>query len=154
MPDDLTFLMGKFPALLPGELRYAPRNHMWSREVDGRLRFGFTAYAVRLMQDVYFIDWSISAGDRVHYLQQIGHIETSKAESDLYAPLAGTIVQFNPELLKDPSGINVDKYGAGWLLDMTGDTGITKDVQEYHDFLAANWDKTQRVIKGKINTED
>ena len=62
MPDDLTFLMGKFPAVLPGGLRYA-RNHMWCRTEGGRHRFGFTSYAVRLMQDVYFLDWSVSEGD-------------------------------------------------------------------------------------------
>ena len=154
MPDDLTFLMGKFPAHLPGELRYAPRNHMWCREAEGKYRFGFTAYAVRLMQDVYFLDWSVSAGDAVNYLQQIGHIETSKAESDLFAPLTGTVVAFNANLLKDPSAINVDKYGGGWLFEMTGDTGTLLDVTQYHKHLADNWEHTQRVIKGKINTED
>src|SRR5947208_1072202 len=108
MADDLTFLMGKFPARLPGDLRYV-RTHVWAREVQpGRWRFGFTAYAVRLMQDVYFLDWHVSPGDSVRPLQEIGHIETSKAVSDLFAPLAGVLVQFNQELLQDPSGINVD----------------------------------------------
>jgi glycine cleavage system H protein len=154
MTESVTFLMGKFPAELPGNLRYAPRNHMWCREVEGRFRFGFTAYAVRLMQDVYFLDWSVSTGDAVHYLQQIGHIETSKAESDLFAPMAGTIVAFNRELLKDPSAINVDKYGAGWLFEMERDGGGLLSVAEYHQHLADNWEQTQRIIKGKINTED
>jgi len=40
MAEDLTFLMGKFPAVLPGDLRYA-RNHMWCRQDQGRQRFGF-----------------------------------------------------------------------------------------------------------------
>jgi glycine cleavage system H protein len=164
MPDAMTFLMGEFPAQLPGDLRYAPRNHMWCRSVsslplgeraggEGRFRFGFTAYAVRLMQDVYFLDWSVSAGASVNYLQQIGHIETSKAESDLFAPLAGTIVAFNQELLKDPSAINVDKYGAGWLFEMQGDAAGLVSVTEYHQYLTDNWEHTQRVIKGKINME-
>src|SRR4051812_14705510 len=87
MPDDLTFLMGKFPAVLPSDRRYA-RNHMWCKEGDGRLRIGFTSYAVRLMQDVYFLDWHVSAGDAVSLRQEIGHIETSKAVADLFAPLA------------------------------------------------------------------
>jgi glycine cleavage system H protein len=152
MPDDLTFLMGKFPAVLPGDRRYA-RNHMWCREADGRYRFGFTGYAVRLMQDVYFLDWAVSAGDTVALLQQIGHIETSKAESDLFAPIAGTIVEFNRDLLKDPSAINVDNQGAGWLFEMTGDASVTMTAADYHRFLAENWDKTQRLIKGKINME-
>jgi glycine cleavage system H protein len=152
---DLTFLMGKFPAELPGDLRYALSNHMWCRPLgEGRHRFGFTAYAVRLMQDVYFLDWTVAAGDVVGQLQEIGHIETSKAVADLFAPVAGTVVEFNRDLLKDPSAINVDKYGAGWLFDMEGDVGVTQDVDGYCDFLTSHWERTQRVIKGKLNTED
>ena len=153
MPDDLTFLMGKFPAVLPGGLRYA-RVHMWAAPEGDAWRFGFTAYAVRLMQDVYFLDWQLSPGDPVELLQQIGHIETSKAVSDLFAPMPGMLVRFNPALLDDPSGINVDGYGAGWLFELRGDgTGLMTAV-EYHQFLSDNWDKTQRMLKGKINTED
>jgi glycine cleavage system H protein len=154
MADDLTFMMGKFAAVLPADLRYALTNHMWCRGEQSRHRFGFTAYAVRLMQDVYFLDWIVNAGDTVQQLQHIGHIETSKAVADLFAPMAGTIAEFNRDLLKDPSAINVDKYGAGWLFEMTGDAGVIRDVNEYHAFLTANWDKTQQLIKGKINTED
>ena len=152
MPDDVTFLMGKFPAELPGGLRYA-RNHMWCRTEGGRHRFGFTAYAVRLMQDVYFLDWSLGDGDAVHLLQEIGHIETSKAESDLFAPIAGTIARFNRELLKDPTPINLDLYGAGWLFEMEGDPAPLMAATDYHQFLAENWEKTQRMIKGKINED-
>ena len=154
MADDRTFLMGKFAAELPGQLRYAPRNHMWCQPVDTRYRFGFTSYAVRLMQDVYFLDWTVSPKMPLHYLQQIGHIETSKAESDLFAPMDGTIVAFNQELLKDPSAINVDKYGTGWLFEMEGDVKTTLSVDDYYQYLADNWENTQRLIKGKINTED
>ena len=153
MQPDLTFLMGKFPAVLPGDLRYA-RNHMWCRPADNRLRFGFTSYAVRLMQDVYFLDWVVNAGDAVRQLQQIGHIETSKAVADLFAPLAGAITVFNPKVLEDPSAINLDHHGAGWLFEMEATAGPLLSPQEYHDYLAANWEKTQRLIKGKINTED
>jgi glycine cleavage system H protein len=153
MAADRTFLMGKYPAQLPGDLRYA-RNHMWAR-VDGeRIRFGFTSYAIRLMQDVYFLDWCVSTGDEIALLQQIGHIETSKAVSDLFAPLAGTLVEFNRELLSDPSAINVDGYGAGWLFDLQGDPSGLLDVDGYYQHLADNWEKTQRLIKGKINAED
>src|SRR5207302_11134910 len=149
MPDDLTFLMGKFPAVLPGGLRYA-RNHMWCRTEGERHRFGFTSYAVRLMQDVYFLDWSLGDGDAVHLLQEIGHIETSKAESDLFAPIAGTLVRFNDALLNDPSAINVEGYGAGWLFEIaSGDPSPLLDAGGYHRFLSDNWENTQRHLKGK-----
>jgi len=153
MPDDLTFMMGKFPAPLPGELLYT-RTHMWCRPEQGRWRFGFTSYAIRLMQDVYFLDWHVNPGDAVKHLQEIGHIETSKAVSDLFAPIAGTILVFNQELLNDPSGINVDGYGIGWLFEMEGPGGNIITAQQYHEHLTANWEKTQAMIKGKINTPD
>jgi glycine cleavage system H protein len=149
MPETLTFMMGKFPAVLPGDLRYA-RNHMWCRPHEERHRFGFTSYAVRLMQDVYFLDWQVNPGDTLQVKQQIGHIETSKAQSDLFAPIAGTLVTFNEELLKDPATINTDNYGIGWLFDMSGpDTGVM-DVNEYYRFLEDNWENTQRLLKGHM----
>jgi glycine cleavage system H protein len=149
MADELTFLMGKFPAVLPGDRRYA-RNHMWCLPLEGRCRFGFTSYAVRLMQDVYFLDWVVNAGDAVQQLQQVGHIETSKAVADLFAPIAGTIAVFNPKVLEDPSAINLDNHGAGWLFEMEGDPAGTLSVDEYHQFLDANWEKTQRTLKGHM----
>ena len=65
-------------------------------------------------------------------------------------------MQFNRDLLKDPSAINVDKYGAGWLFEMDGRRQRTmRDVAGIScSYLTANWEKTQRLIKGKINTED
>lgn len=148
--SDLTFMMGKFAAVLPGELRYC-RNHMWCRPgADGTHRFGFSAYAIRLMQDVYFLDWCVNPTDAVALKQQIGNIETSKAVSDLFAPIAGTLASINGELLKDPSGINVDGYGTGWLFDMAGDLATTFDAQGYYDYLAAGWDNTQRILKGQM----
>jgi glycine cleavage system H protein len=149
MPEPLTFLMGKFAAVLPVDLRYC-RNHMWCRPGEGVHRFGFTAYAIRLMQDVYFLDWCVNAGDAVAVKQQVGNIETSKAVSDLFAPIGGTITAINQDVLKDPSAINVDGYGRGWLFEMSGTIESTLDVQGYHDFLAANWDQTQRILKGQM----
>ncbi len=155
MPDDLTFMMGKTPAALPADRRYA-RNHMWGqRQPDGRWRFGFTTYAVKLMKDVYFLSWAVDAGDDVRLMQEIGHIETSKAESDLFAPLAGRLVRFNEALLNDPSAINVDGHGAGWLFEVEApDGGGLMDAAGYHAFLTAGWENTQRMLKGKINSED
>jgi glycine cleavage system H protein len=149
--DDLVFMMGKFPAKLPGNLRYA-RNHLWC-QVGDRLRFGFTAYAIRLMQDVYFLEWHLSPGP-VEMLQEIGFIESSKANSALFAPLTGTITQFNQALMNDPSLINVDGYGEGWLFEMEASPGLLMTAEQYQRYLDENWEKTQALIKGKINAED
>ena len=59
---------------------------MWAQRRDDCLRFGFTAYAVRLLQDVYFLDWSVDAGISLAERQEIGSIESKKAESSLYVP--------------------------------------------------------------------
>ncbi|MBY0455754.1 MAG: glycine cleavage system protein H [Gemmataceae bacterium] len=152
MPEPLTFLMGKHPAPLPGELRYC-KNHMWCRPGEGGVHtFGFTAYAVRLMQDVYFLEWRIDPG-LVTAKQEIGFIETQKATSGLYAPLAGRITEFNPALLQDPGTINLDSYGAGWLFRFEGDLSETLDAGAYYSHLAAGWEATQRIIKGQINAD-
>jgi glycine cleavage system H protein len=150
MADSLTFSMGKYPAVLPADRRYC-RNHMWCQGLpDGALRFGFTSYAVRLMQDVYFLDWQVNAGDALALKQLIGHIETSKAMSDLFAPVAGTLARFNDEVLKDPSAINVDTYGTGWLFEMQAPAAEPMDVDAYCRFLEENWEKTQNLLKGHI----
>src|SRR5689334_19606338 len=108
MTEPLVFLMGQFRAEFPTDRKYA-RNHMWAMPYGDGWRFGFTDYAVRLLQDVYFLDWSVDSGARIQLRQEIGNIESKKAESALYAPIAGTLVEFNSSLLSDPSAINVDK---------------------------------------------
>lgn len=151
MSEPLTFLMGKHPAPVPGELRYC-KNHMWCRPgADGVHAFGFTAYAVRLMQDVYFLEWRVDPGKTVTLRQEIGFIETQKATSGLYAPVAGTVARFNSALLNDPGTINLDCYGAGWLFELVGDVSETLDAGAYYQHLEAGWDATQRMIKGQIN---
>ncbi len=151
MPDLLTFMRGNHPAELPGDLLYC-KNHMWCRSgADGVTAFGFTAYAVRLMQDVYFLEWRVDPG-LVTAKQEIGYIETQKATSGLYAPLAGRVLRFNPDLLTDPSTVNVDTYGRGWRFEMTADDfGGTLDVRGYYSHLEAGWEATQRMLKGQLN---
>ena len=114
MSHSLQFMMGEFEADFPVDRQYA-KNHMWGQAVgDNRFRFGFSAYAVRLLQDVYFLDWTVDAPSMVTERQELGAIESKKAESSLYAPISGQLIALNASLLSDPSYINVDKYGNGW----------------------------------------
>ena len=153
MPETLTFLMGKHPAELPGDLLYC-KNHMWCRPgADCTHAFGFSGYAVRLMQDVYFLEWRIDPG-LVTFKQEIGYIETQKATSGLYAPMAGRIVRFNAELLNDPSAINADNHGKGWLFELTGPLDDMLTAEQYHEFLDEAWLQTQRLIKGQLNAAE
>ena len=82
MADDLVFMMGEFEALVPGDRRYA-ENHLWLQEDGDGLKVGLTSYAVRLLQDVYFLDWTVDPQTNVVARQEIGEIESSKAVSSL-----------------------------------------------------------------------
>jgi glycine cleavage system H protein len=150
MSEPLVFLMGNFAAEFPTDRQYA-KNHMWGLPVEGAWRFGFSAYAVRLLQDVYFLDWGVDAGTDLREKHEIGSIESKKAESSLYAPIPGRLVRFNEELLSDPSAINLDKYAAGWLFEIDGPGDSLLALPGYLEHLAAVWEVTQRTIKGQMN---
>jgi glycine cleavage system H protein len=149
MPDDLVFMMGKYEARIPQD-RYYAQNHHWLQEIEGSLRVGFTAYSVRLLQDVYFLDWDIEPDSTVAEKQEIGQIESSKAVSSLYTPAAGRILQFNETLFDDPSAINTAGYGAGWLYSFETEKQFMT-AAEYVEYLESVWDETQRMIKGQLN---
>lgn len=149
MSAELIFSMGKFEARIPTDREYFS-NHLWRQEREGRFVVGFTAYSVRLLQDVYFLSWSIDPRTRVKHKQELGEIESSKAVSTLYAPAAGVVGEFNDLVLSDPSFINTDGYHRGWLYEFETEAKLMT-AAEYVDFLAGVWEQTQRVIKGQMN---
>jgi len=149
MPDELTFSMGNYAARIPVDRHYS-KNHLWLQKTSDAYRVGFTAYSVRLLQDVYFLEWSIDPGMMVRAKQPIGEIESSKALSTLYSPFDGRIVEFNEQLLSDPSAINTDAYGKGWLYTIET-TAMMLEPESYVQLLTAGWEETQRLIKGQIN---
>ena len=69
----------------------------------------------------------------------------------MFAPIAGQLFRFNDALLSDPSYINVDKYGAGWLFEMDGDGSDLLTPEQYLQHLDGVWEVTQRTIKGQLN---
>ena len=150
MNDRLHFMMGTFRAEIPRDRNYSAR-HLWLQPAeDGLHRVGFTAYSVRLLQDVYFLEWTVDEGAGVRERQEIGEIESSKAVSALYAPADGRIVRFNEAVLEDPSAINVDPYGSGWLLEMQT-TAPLLTAEEYIRVLEDGWEDTQKTIKGQLH---
>jgi glycine cleavage system H protein len=147
--SSLVFLMGKYEAVLPADRGYAD-NHHWLQRQGPVYRVGFTAYAVRLLQDVYFLDWSIDPETAVRRKQEVGEIETSKAVASLYAPVEGRILTFNAALLNDPSLINTANYDGGWLYEIETSAPMMT-VHEYVDLLNATWEQTQKTLKGQYN---
>ncbi len=153
MSQSLVFMMGDFEAEIPNDRVYV-RNHMWAVSVgENTYRFGLSAYAVRLLQDVYFIEFSVDAGARILSRQEMGAIESKKAESGIYSPAEGILKQINPEVLSDPSAINVDKYGDGWLFEMEQVQAELLSPSDYVAHLANAWEVAQRTIKGQANAE-
>ncbi|QDU61050.1 Glycine cleavage system H protein [Planctomycetes bacterium Pan216] len=152
MSDELVFMMGTAEARFPTDRGYA-RNHMWllPDPVSPDLhRVGLTEYSVRLLRDVYFLDWSIDPGTPVATKQEIGEIESSKALSSLYVPFPGEVVAFNEALLQDPSAINTFPYGDGWLFSLRTDSELLTP-QEYLDHVNAGWKDAQHLIKKQMN---
>lgn len=151
MSADLVFMMGNFEAVFPCDRLYA-KNHMWALSTgESKFRLGLTAYAVRLLQDVYFLDLTIESGMQLKSKQEIGSIESKKAESSLYTPLAGCVSDINNALLDDPTAINLDKYGDGWLFELATEGNEFLEPAKYIEHLTAAWEVAQRTIKGQVN---
>lgn len=149
MTDPHIFMMGNFEARIPTDRRYF-ESHVWAKPEGDLLRVGFTSYAVRLLQDVYFLDWQIDPDTQVRRKQTIGEIESSKAVSTMYAPADGQIVRFNEALLNDPSLINADPYERGWLYELATTSNLLTP-EEYIKVLESGWEQTQRLLKNQFN---
>jgi glycine cleavage system H protein len=153
MTKPLVFMMGKSPAFLATDRKYA-RNHMWAEAADDGWRLGFSAYAVRLLGDVRHLEWSAEPGAAVVPGQAIGFVEGSKATSDLYAPLPGRLVELNRGVLADPTLLNSAPYDDGWLLILqTAGDGLLSP-QEYVVHLEACWPLAERMLKGQASGND
>lgn len=98
---------------VPDDLRYSS-DHEWVRVEDGRLRLGITDYAQDALGDVVFVDVP-EVGRTVDAGESFSEVESTKSVSDIYAPLAGTIVEVNADLADSPERLNEDPYGEGWI---------------------------------------
>jgi glycine cleavage system H protein len=98
---------------VPDDLRYTS-DHEWARLEDGRVRIGITDYAQDALGDVVFVKLP-DPGASVGVAESISEVESTKSVSDVYAPLAGTVVEINTELNDAPERLNEDPYGEGWI---------------------------------------
>jgi glycine cleavage system H protein len=106
------------PALsnVPDDLVYTKEHEYVARTKDPAVvRIGITDYAQGELGDVVFVTLP-KAGDKLEGHQSFGTIEAVKAVSELYAPLAGEVVEANGALENDPAVVNRDPYGDGWML--------------------------------------
>ena len=98
---------------VPDDLRYST-DHEWARVEDGKVRVGITDYAQDTLGDVVFVQIP-EVGTRVEAGAPFGEVESTKSVSDVYAPLAGTVVEVNADLADAPNRLNEDPYGEGWI---------------------------------------
>jgi glycine cleavage system H protein len=100
----------------PEQLRYT-KEHEWIA-VDGEIAtIGITAFAQGELGDIIFIDIE-SVGKEMSADQVFGSVEAVKTVSDLFLPVAGTILEKNPVLESQPELVNQDPYGEGWMIKM------------------------------------
>ena len=98
---------------VPDGLRYTS-DHEWARLEDGKVRVGITDYAQDALGDVVFVQLP-EQGATVEGSAVFSEVESTKSVSDIYAPVAGVVVEVNTELADAPQRVNEDPYGEGWI---------------------------------------
>src|SRR5687767_8462933 len=109
----LLYIMSNIPA----ELRYA-KSHEWLKvESDGTMTVGITDYAQNSLGDITYVQVP-KVGATLKAGETFGVVESVKAASDLYAPIAGTVVAVNAALDSAPETVNQSPYADGWMLKL------------------------------------
>ena len=93
------------------------RTHEWLKLEDNEAVVGITDHAQQLLGDMVYVDLP-EKGKLVNLGDELGVVESVKAASDFYAPVAGVVTSVNNQLLDNPGLVNSDPYGAGWLVKM------------------------------------
>ena len=97
----------------PEDLRYS-EEHEWVRLEGTRATVGITDFAQDALGDVVFVALP-EVGGEVAAAASIAEVESTKSVSEIYAPIAGTVVEANADLEATPELVNRDPYGAGWI---------------------------------------
>jgi len=125
---------------IPENLRYS-KDHEWVG-VDGDVAtIGITDYAQHSLGDVVYIDMP-RVGDKFATHEAFGSVESVKAVSEIFTPVAGEVVEVNEGLNDTPEAVNNDPYETGWMvkvkMDNPGEADAMLSAVEYEEFLSAN----------------
>jgi len=119
---------------------YYSKDYAWVKVEDDKVRIGITDYAQKQLHEVVFADLP-EAGATITQNEPYGTLESVKAVSDLIAPISGTVVEVNQNVLDNPGLINEDPYGEGWLI-VVSPSNLEAELQNLMDFNAAvDWHK-------------
>ncbi|MCJ7592176.1 MAG: glycine cleavage system protein GcvH [Woeseiaceae bacterium] len=123
---------------LPGDLLYTVEHEWLRREDDGSVTIGITDHAQGALGDLVYVELP-EVGQDVEEGGEMAVVESVKAASDVYAPIAGEIVEINEALADDPETINSDPYGEGWIVRMQPADAIDEEAlmspNDYQQFL-------------------
>jgi glycine cleavage system H protein len=122
---------------LPGDLRYTSEHEWLRKEQDGSVTIGITDHAQSALGDLVYVELP-EVAQEIESGGEMAVVESVKAASDVYAPIAGTVLEVNAGLADEPEKINGDPYGDGWIVRMQpddDDLGDTMDPDEYQELL-------------------
>jgi glycine cleavage system H protein len=114
---------------IPKDLRYTS-DHEWVKLEGDVATIGVTDYAQGELGDIVFVEVE-TEGESLDAEEVFGSIEAVKTVSDLFLPVAGEVLEFNEELESDPSLINSDPFGKGWIIKMK-----VKDVSDLEELMS------------------
>lgn len=100
----------------PKDLKYT-KDHEWARKVGDVLVVGVTFHAQESLGDVVYVELP-KIGDKVTAGASFGVVESTKAVSELFAPVTGKVVKVNDKLTDDPQLVNRDPYKEGWMIEI------------------------------------
>jgi glycine cleavage system H protein len=123
---------------IPAELKYT-KTHEWVEdEGDGTVKVGITDHAQDLLGDMVFVELP-EVGSTVSAGQECAVVESVKAASDVYSPVAGEVVEINELLADNPDLVNKDPYGEGWIMRIQldgSDVSHLIDAEDYAAFIS------------------
>ncbi|NQV86583.1 MAG: glycine cleavage system protein GcvH, partial [Woeseiaceae bacterium] len=112
---------------LPGDLLYTVEHEWLRREDDGSVTIGITNHAQGALGDLVYVELP-EVGQNVDEGGEMAVVESVKAASDVYAPIAGEILEINEGLADDPETINSDPYGEGWIVRLRPSDAIDEET--------------------------
>ena len=123
---------------IPGDLKYA-KTHEWVRmNDDGTVTIGVTDNAQEQLGDMVYVEVP-EAGRTLEREEACAVVESVKAASDVYSPVAGDVVEVNEALAESPESVNQQPYGDGWLLRLkpadSGELDALMDAGGYQAFI-------------------
>ena len=122
----------------PKNLRYT-KDHEWARRDGAGVVVGVTSHAQEALGDVVYVELR-KVGDTMTAGSPFGVVESTKAVSELFAPISGKVTKVNSALTDEPAKINSDPYGAGWIVEVQpsdpSQLDGLMDADGYNDLLA------------------